>query len=101
MKKFIVVVSILVALYIAVDYMYYHLGWYLDFGSKAAVETFMKTEKNRIYKLSDSGYEEFEIKGVNLGSGEPGEWSTDFHINKETYKRWFAQMQEMGANRCV
>ena len=38
------------------------------------------------------------IKGVNLGSGKPGEWSTDFSIDKGTYLRWFANMQEMGAN---
>lgn len=35
---------------------------------------------------------------MNLGSGEPGEWSTDFSIDKETYKRWFQYIKEMGAN---
>ena len=29
MKKFIIIVSTLVALYIFGDYAYYHLGWYV------------------------------------------------------------------------
>ena len=42
--------------------------------------------------------EPFTVKGVNLGVGVPGEWATDYAVSKETYLRWFAQMQEMGAN---
>ena len=40
----------------------------------------------------------FEIRGVNMGVGIPGEWATDFAIDKETYLRWFKEIQEMGAN---
>lgn len=98
MKKFITVIAVLVVLYIGYDYAYYRLGWYVDFNPDQAVSTFMRTGGDKIYKLGQSGYEEFTIQGVNLGSGEPGEWSTDFHISKEVYMRWFAQMQEMGAN---
>ena len=28
----------------------------------------------------------------------PGYWSTEFHIDKETYMRWFGMIQDMGAN---
>ena len=28
----------------------------------------------------------------------PGEYATDFAIDKETYKRWFSDIQELGAN---
>lgn len=98
MKKFIIVIAALVALYIGWDYAYYRLGWYIDLHPDQAVSTFMRIQGGKIYQQSDSGYEEFEIRGVNLGSGEPGEWSTDFHIDKDTYLRWFGLMQEMGAN---
>lgn len=98
MKKFVIVIVALVALYIGYDYAYYRLGWYVDLHPNQAVSTFMRTQDDKIYQLNDSVYEEFEIKGVNLGSGEPGEWSTDFSIDKDTYLRWFAYMQEMGAN---
>lgn len=98
MKKFIIVVSILVVLFIAADTAYYRLGFYIDFNPKKPVTTFVKTDAEQIYMDRGNGYEPFEIKGVNLGSGEPGEWSTDFSIDKETYKRWFKEIQELGAN---
>ena len=98
MKKFIAIVSAIVALLILWDTAYYRLGWYIDFSPNEGVTTFMKTEDGDIYMKTDSGYEKFEIKGVNLGSGTPGEWSTDFAIDEETYLRWFKYIQEMGAN---
>lgn len=98
MKKFIIVISFIVGLFIASDYAYYHLGIYVDLHPEQEVATFMKTDNEQIYMKGENGYEPFEIKGVNLGSGEPGEWSTDFPIDEETYTRWFQYIQEMGAN---
>lgn len=98
MKKFIIVVSVIVCLVILFDTAYYRLGFYVDFEPDKPVTTFVKTEGDKIYLDRGNGYEEFEIKGVNMGSGEPGEWSTDFSIDKETYKRWFKYIKEMGAN---
>ena len=87
-----------VLLFVLIDTAYYRLGIYIDFHPDKPVETFVKTEGKKIYLDSGDGYREFEIKGVNLGSGEPGEWATDFDIDKETYKRWFRYIKEMGAN---
>ena len=98
MKKFIIIVAALVALYIGWDYAYYRLGWYIDLHPDQAVTAFMKVDGEEIYWLTGEGWQEYEIRGVNLGSGIPGEWSTDFAIGRETYLRWFSQMQEMGAN---
>ena len=98
MKKFVILIAALVALYIGYDYAYYRLGWYIDLHPKETVSTFMRTEGGKIYRLTDGGYEVFTVKGVNMGSGEPGQWSTDFAVDKETYLRWFAQIQELGAN---
>lgn len=98
MKKFIITVCIIVVLCIAADSAYYRLGFYIDLSPDEPVTTFVKTDSDNIYLDSGSGFKRFEIKGVNMGSGEPGEWSTDFAIDKETYLRWFKQIQEMGAN---
>ncbi|MBQ5739635.1 MAG: hypothetical protein IIV78_04415 [Oscillospiraceae bacterium] len=98
MKKFIIVVSVLVALVILYDTCHYHLGLYIDLHPDAEVTTFVKTQDTQILLDRGSGYEEFEIRGVNMGSGIPGQWSTDFSIDKETYLRWFAQIKELGAN---
>ena len=98
MKKFIITVCIIVVLCIAADNAYYRLGFYIDLSPNEPVTTFVKTDSDSIYLNSGSGFERFEIKGVNMGSGIPSEWSTDFAIDKETYLRWFKQIQEMGAN---
>ena len=98
MKKFIIVILSVVLLFVLIDTAYYRLGIYIDFHPDKPVETFVQTEGKKIYLDSGDGYREFEIKGVNLGSGEPGEWATDFDIDKETYKRWFRYIKEMGAN---
>lgn len=97
MKKFIIFVSAIVCLVLVWNYSYYYLGIYIDF-SDDPVTTFTRTDEDTIYLNKNGEWEPFEIKGVNLGTGKPGEWSTDFSIDRETYLRWFAQMQEMGAN---
>lgn len=98
MKKFVILIAALVALYIGWDFAYYRLGWYVDLRPDAEVTTFTAVQGEKIVRLTAGGPEEFEIRGVNMGSGIPGEWSTDFAIDKETYLRWFAQIQAMGAN---
>lgn len=98
MKKFIITVSVLIGTLLLADFAYYRLGIYIDLHPNKEVTTFMQVQGDRIYKKNGSEYELFEIKGVNMGSGEPGEWSTDFSIDEETYLRWFRYIQDMGAN---
>ncbi len=98
MKKFIIIVSIIVLLALGFDTAYYRLGWYINLIPGEVPTTFVRTEGDQILMYDGEDYEPFEIKGVNMGSGKPGEWSTDFAIDKETYKRWFRYIQEMGAN---
>lgn len=98
MKKFIITVALLVAAYFVWDAVYFRIGVYIDFRPNEYVTTFTRTDRDKIYIDKGNGFEEFEIRGVNMGSGEPGQWATDFSIDKETYKRWFRYMKEMGAN---
>ncbi len=98
MKKFIIIVSAIILVFLSLDWLYFHKGIYLDLGEEKAVQTFMKADREEIYMEKDGEYQPFEIRGVNLGSGIPGEWATSFAIDKETYLRWFKYIQEMGAN---
>ena len=91
MKKFIIIVLCIALLFVGVDAAYYRLGVYIDLNPSKEVKTFVKTKENKILLNIGKGYND-------LGSGEPGEWSTDFSIDKETYKRWFKYIKEMGAN---
>lgn len=98
LKKFLILLCSVVLLVLLYDIVYYRLGWYIDLHPKQEVETFVKVRGTEICLDQGEGYQPFEIRGVNLGSGEPGEWSTDFDIDKESYLRWFRYIKEMGAN---
>ena len=98
MKKFIIAVSIVVLLMAAAHALYYRAGVYIDLHPDEPVTTFMTTDEDTIYMIREDERVPFEIRGVNLGVGLPGEWATDYAIDEETYLRWFAWIQEMGAN---
>lgn len=99
MKKFILAACAVVLLVIAGYTAYYQFGIYPhtpDDGTP--VTTFMKTEGKTILMEREGQYVPFEIRGVDMGVGIPGHWATDYAIDEETYLRWFAQIQELGAN---
>ena len=97
MKKYIIIVSVIIMLFLMFDIAYYNLGWYIPFGDNEP-QCFVKTDGKSILIKSDDKFEEFEIKGVNLGSAVPGQWAADYAIDNDTYLRWFEQIQAMGAN---
>lgn len=98
MKKFLITALALLFVLLAADYAYYRLGFYIDLHPNQPVTTFMTTDEDTIYMDTGSGPEPFVIKGVNMGVGIPGCWATDYAIDRETYLRWFQQIQDMGAN---
>ncbi len=98
MKKFIITACIAVLLIFAWNLSYYNMGIYIDFHPDTPVTTFMTADEDTIYMEKDGRTFPFEIRGVNIGVGLPGEWATDYAIDKETYLRWFSWIQEMGAN---
>jgi hypothetical protein len=50
------------------------------------------------HKIENGVSEKFLIKGVNLGTGFPGDFPEEMNIDKETYLRWFDLMKKMNAN---
>ena len=98
MKKFIITVCVIVVCLLLLDYLYYYQGVYIDFAPGEASTTFVCTQGEKICLDRGDGPEEFEIKGVDLGSGIPGQWSTSFAATKADYLRWFQQIRQMGAN---
>ncbi len=98
MKKFIIIISAIILVLLAFDWLHFYEGVYLDLGDDKPVQYFMKVDGEEIYMKKDESFAPFEIKGVNMGSGIPGEWATSFAIDEETYLRWFSYIQNMGAN---
>jgi len=98
MKKFIIMVIALILLYLGVRTLYFSFGIHVDLDRDKPVTTFTKVDGKTIFLDRGNGFEPFTIRGVNMGSGEPGKWSTDYAISYDSYYRWFGLMQEMGAN---
>ncbi len=99
MKKFIIAVSILVALAFTGYNIYYRAGIYIQIGKPEATDVWIRTDGQEFrIRQADGSFVPFEIRGVDLGSGYPGEWAVDYAIDKETYLRWFEYIQELGAN---
>lgn len=98
MKKFLIAAISLILLYLLLDTAYYRWGFYIDFQGNREAETFTTTREREILVDTGRGMEPFEIRGVDMGVGIPGHFSTEFAIDKDTYLRWFGLIQEMGAN---
>lgn len=101
MKKFIIICSCLIVMAALLVYGYFGLGvrlWFMQDAADTVSVSFVQEGKT-IYKINSKGVREpFEIKGVDLGSGQPGNFATDYAISQETYLHWFEQIKEMGAN---
>ncbi|MBQ2897247.1 MAG: hypothetical protein IJE46_02870 [Clostridia bacterium] len=98
MKKFIIIISLIILVLLGFDWLYFYEGVYFNSGKEKPIEYFTKVDGEEIYIKKDDSFESYEIRGVNLGSGIPGEWATSFAIDEETYLRWFKYIQDMGAN---
>ncbi len=98
MKKFLIVSLIAIIGYFSIDSLYYRYGFYVDLKSNSNISFFTKVSGEKILLNKGNGFNEFEIRGVNMDSGIPGHFATDYAIDKETYLRWFSYIQEMGAN---
>lgn len=98
MKKFLIAAITVMLLLILGYTAYYKWGFYFDFNDNRQVSSFTATQGKEILVDTGQGLEAFEIRGINMGAGIPAHFATEYPINKETYLRWFAQIQEMGAN---
>lgn len=58
------------------------------------------TAKNRQYLARWDGerWQDFYIKGINLGVGVPGTQADDLAVTREQYARWLRRIGEMGFN---
>lgn len=89
----------LVMCLLGLRYFIYYGGYYIDFHPNEPITAQYKTEGKTIYVKNKKGeYEVFLVKGVDLASNTAGHYATDYAIDRETWMRWFAQIQDMGAN---
>lgn len=98
MKRFIIGISAIILLLFIGFIAVFYGGFYVDSGRDNHVNTFVRTENKEILIKDKDEWKPFEVRGIDMGSGIPGEWSTDYAITKETYLHWFQLIQEAGAN---
>lgn len=98
MKKFLIAAVSFILISFIWYKAYYQYGFFVDMGKAEQVKAFTSVEGKAILVDEGDGLKPFEIRGVDLGAGIPGHFSTEYAIDKETYLRWFGLIQEMGAN---
>lgn len=98
MKKYVIIAFTMILLFFTADAATRRLGFYIDFKQNEPVETFVKIDGKNILLDTGQGFENYEIRGVDMGAGIPGHFATDYAIDKETYLRWIRWIKEMGAN---
>ena len=102
MKRYIIACCCLLALGIGLAYAYLFHGFYLPWPQNAnrPIEVVAHQEGKNLYLMEDPAQPSspYEIRGVDMGSGIPGHFATDYAIDKETYLRWFSQIKAIGAN---
>ena len=98
MKRFIISISAIILLLFIGFIAVFYGGFYMDSDRDNHINTFVRTENKEILIKDKDKWKPFEVRGIDMGSGIPGEWSTDYAITKETYLHWFQLIQEAGAN---
>ena len=61
---------------------------------------YARTSKTGFQVLQDNEWEDFFVKGVNIGAALPGKWFTEFPEDEDVYSEWFDQIGSMNAN-CI
>lgn len=98
MKRFIIAVSVLAIAAGSIVFLLFGTSFYVDLNPSQPVTSWTRTQDKTIQIDRGSGWEDFEIRGVDMGVGIPGHFATDYAIDKDTYLRWFRQIKDMGAN---
>ena len=58
-----------------------------------------RVEGKQFLVRNESGeFEQFFVKGVDIGAAKPGYWPGEFGIPQEDYSRWFQLIGELNAN---
>lgn len=98
MRRFIILVSVLFVCAAGLVYLFYGTSFHIDLNPSQPVVSWTRAQGKTIQIDRGDGWEDFEIRGVDMGAGIPGHFATDYAIDKDTYLRWFRQIKDMGAN---
>lgn len=98
MRTFILAISAIFIVAAGAVYLLFGTSVAIDLDPNRPVTAWTRTQDKVIQIDRGAGWEDFEIRGVDMGAGIPGHFATDYAIDKETYLRWLGYIKEMGAN---
>ncbi len=98
MKRFVVIVSIVVVLALVVLYLVQYRHFYLNIFPERPVEVIFSADETQLYEGSGATAKEVALRGVMIEGVIPGHYNTDYAATEVDYPRWFQQIAEMGAN---
>ena len=98
MKNIIFKIASMAVLFIAIIYFSVTLPFNWDFLPEKDNNVSFRTNEKTIQIEHDGKWQNFEIKGINIGTGYPGVFPNESGISKSTYYRWFEMIAEMNAN---
>ena len=70
----------------------------VELAEKNGIKTNSQTNKTYLQIQKNGKWQNFLIKGVNMGIGKPGYFPGETAITKEEYFRWFQEIGAMNAN---
>ena len=98
MKKYLILMSVLILSFFAYQYVYYSTGFYLHEIPLEEIQSNASIKEKQIF-IKD---EAFVIKGVRLSSSLPNHNASDYEVDEATYAKWIQEIYDMGANTiCV
>ena len=99
LKRFIIVICVLVCVGVLSFYAVMVRGLYIDLREEVAVEPVFRVLGRDILRKDESGsWRAFEIRGVDLSTNMPGGAVLDFAPDVEDYTRWLEAIAALGAN---
>lgn len=94
MKKYLLLIFILVILFLSYELVVYQFGWYVSRYGEDEVQAAVKTEGKQLYVNKDA----FTVKGVQVSAALPDHQLSDYAVTKADYLRWMEAIHNLGAN---
>ena len=98
MKRFLILALCALAAVAGGYFAVYQLGLYLPGMRGGEVEVPFQARDKTIRVRQDGEYAPLTVRGVEILSGVPGSYNTDFAATEEDYLRWLEEIGAMGAN---
>lgn len=98
MKRFIIACAVIFALAACLLSAVFSGELYLPSEHATDPDVAFRAAGDHIEVKRDGRFEKIELRGVDVSSSIPGHAPTEFAVDAGTWRRWFGQLLDMGAN---